>query len=423
MRWRLLVGCLLLSVCVRCWSQEPLPPAARLVDGSNFNASLAGTDENQFVFSTDDKERTIALDDLLDWGRPAEFRKGTYLLLADGGMLVGEVTSITAEHIQFVSARRPGLWKSNRIPRKDVKSIFYQSSSSAPERDRFDFQLLASTDAQDRLLLADGDSLSGSLLDASSSEDADGAMPVLRFLPPGAKETLKIAQQRVIAVVFAGNGTPPRADANRFWIGLADGSLVLAAGIAPAGDAVTVTLAGGAVLQAAAADSDLEPPESFWSRVTFLQPLSQRVTYLSDVKTIGFKHVPLFDWQQGYANDRSVTRSNLRAGGQRFVKGIGMPATSRLAYEIPEGAKRFEAETAVDDAAGRAGSVTFRVFLEAVGGSWKPAFESKIVRGGDPLQSVRVELGETRRLALVVEMADHGDQRDWADWLNARFVK
>jgi hypothetical protein len=176
-------------------------------------------------------------------------------------------------------------------------------------------------------------------------------------------------------------------------------------------------------LQASAADNDLEPPESFWSRVACLQPLAQRVIYLSDLKTIGFKHVPLFDWQQKYANDRSVTHSLLRAGGRRYIKGIGMPATSRLAYEIPAGAQRFEAEIAVDDEAGGAGSVILRVFLEASGESWKPAFESKVMRGGDPLQSVRVELGDARRLALVVEMSDHGDQRDWADWLNARFVK
>jgi hypothetical protein len=273
------------------------------------------------------------------------------------------------------------------------------------------------------LLLADGDSLSGALLDASAGDDAEGMLPTLRFLPPGAKEPLKIAQQRVIAAVLAGRGTPPRADADRFWLGMADGSLVLASDIAATDDAVSITLAGGAALQAAAADNDLEPPESFWSRVTFLQPLSQRITYLADLKTIGFKHVPLLDWQHEYANDRSITHSQLRAGGRLFIKGIGMPATSRLAYEIPAGATRFEAEIAVDDDAGRAGSVLFRVFLEASGESWQPAFESKVIRGGDPLQSVQVELGEARRLALVVEMADHGDQRDWADWLNARFVK
>jgi hypothetical protein len=100
-----------------------------------------------------------------------------------------------------------------------------------------------------------------------------------------------------------------------------------------------------------------------------------------------------------------------------------MPATSRLAYEIPEDAKRFEAEIAIDDDAERAGSVIFRVFLEVPGQTWRPAFESKTLRGGDQLQPVRVELGAARRLALVVDMADYGDQCDWADWLNARFVK
>src|SRR5215216_4884725 len=106
MSWRLLVCCLLLSIALRGWSQEPMLPAARLVDGSKFDASLAGTDESRVLFSMEGKERAVALDDLLDWGHPAEIRKGTYLLLADGGILSGDVTSMTAEHVEFVSVRR-----------------------------------------------------------------------------------------------------------------------------------------------------------------------------------------------------------------------------------------------------------------------------------------------------------------------------
>jgi hypothetical protein len=265
------------------------------------------------------------------------------------------------------------------------------------------------------------------LLESTPSSEADDGR-AFKFLPEGASEPLVLPQSRMMALVFrtprdAGFPLEGPADAGRFWLGMADGSLVLADDIQQEDDSTSIALAGGGTLLARAVDDDLEPPESFWSRVELIQPLSSRVVYLSDLETIGFKHVPLFDWQIEYANDRSVAGSRLRAGQTRGLKGIGMPATSRLAYDVPQGATRFEAEIAIDDAARLHGSVIFRVYLESAEGAWKPAFESKTIRGGDPLSPVRVELGESKRLALVVDMADHGDARDYADWLNARFVK
>lgn len=413
--------CLLLSLCLYGWAQEPMPSIARMIDGNKFPAALAGIGASEVRFLSANKEQIVPLDDLLDWGQPAEVRKSSYLLLVDGGVLAGEVMSITADHVLIRSARRPGLWKPSRVLRKEVAAIVYQSSAHPAEREQADDKLLRETDLQDRLLLLDGDSLRGSLLDTATSEE-EGMSPLVRFLIPGGKEPLRIPQDRVVAAVLGKRATSAIESAG-FWLGLADGSVIHAVGVSPADEIVSIVLASGTTLEAAAVDADVEPPESFWSRVTFLQPYPQRVTYLSDLKTIGFKHVPLLGWEQDYANDRSVSRSRLRADGRSFVKGIGMPATSRLAYEIPEGAKRFEAEIAIDDDAGRAASVIFRVFLESTGGSWKPAFESKTLRGGDDRQSVRIELGDARRLALVADMADQGDQRDWADWLNGRFVK
>src|SRR5687767_4518552 len=97
---------LLLGLCLRGWSQEPVPHTVRLVDGSRFNATLAGIDDSGVTLVSGGKDRTLALDDLLDWGHPAEIRKGSYLLLSDGGVVVGEVTSVTAEHVVIGSARR-----------------------------------------------------------------------------------------------------------------------------------------------------------------------------------------------------------------------------------------------------------------------------------------------------------------------------
>jgi hypothetical protein len=421
MRLRILACCVSLSLTLPVCSQESKPSTARLLDGTTLDARLVRIESDQVVLAADAGERTVALDELLLWGQPAEVRKGSYLLLAGGGVILGEVSAITGEHVQFASTRRPGLWKENRLPRGQVRAIVYQASADAIERDKFEAKLLAGTAAGDVLLLTSGDSLSGSFVDATPAAVDDTAL-TFRFLPPGAKQPLAIAQDRVTAIVFAVRPTKTAPTA-RYWLGLADGSLIAATSVEQQDDTMEIGLSGGGTLIAQASDNEVEPPESFWSRVVFVQALSPRVTYLSDLKTIGFKHVPLLDWQQDFAKDSSVVQSRLRAGGGRFLKGIGMPSTSRLAYDIPAGAKHFEADIAIDQAAGRSGSVIFRVFLEGDESTWKPAFESKLVRGGDAPQSVRVPVAGSRRIALVVDMADRGDERDWADWLNARFVK
>jgi len=68
--------------------------------------------------------------------------------------------------------------------------------------------------------------------------------------------------------------------------------------------------------------------------------------------------------------------------------------------------------------------VSVHVLLQGQQGSeWQSAFDSPVVRGGDDLRSIDIPLGDARRLSLVVDMADRADILDYANWVNARFVK
>ena len=99
-----------------------------------------------------------------------------------------------------------------------------------------------------------------------------------------------------------------------------------------------------------------------------------------------------------------------------------MHSASRAVYRLSGGEQRLEAAIALDDAAGRAGSVIFRVYAIR-GGQPELAFESDIVRGGDPPQPISVDLAGAQGLVLLVDYADFGDQRDHANWLDARVVR
>jgi hypothetical protein len=78
---------------------------------------------------------------------------------------------------------------------------------------------------------------------------------------------------------------------------------------------------------------------------------------------------------------------------------------------------RFEALAAIDQSAGRGGSVRFRVLLDGV-----EKYASPVVRGGEPPVPVSVELGGAKWLELVVDAADRTDVLDRADWLDARLI-
>ena len=83
----------------------------------------------------------------------------------------------------------------------------------------------------------------------------------------------------------------------------------------------------------------------------------------------------------------------------------------------------FEAELAIDEEAGRRGSVVFRVLVDDGRGIWNERATSEVIRGGQPPVPISVDLAGAKRLSLLVDYADRADELDHADWLNARLVR
>jgi hypothetical protein len=99
-----------------------------------------------------------------------------------------------------------------------------------------------------------------------------------------------------------------------------------------------------------------------------------------------------------------------------------MHSRSRLVYDLKERFAWLQAELAVDHRAGHSGSIVFRVFTQDESGNWTSAYESEVVRGGQPAVPMRVNVQGAIRLALIVDFADRADQWDHANWLNARLL-
>lgn len=435
-RWRSLLGLLAIVVLAagrlavlplggssQLYGQDAhdLGPQLLQTGKSAAPARLLGIDEHwQVSLQLAGERQSVPAASIVAWGAQRDATRGPQVLLTDGSQLVTRGLNLAGERLAaqcelWGEPQGTDVWGTVNLSLAQVRGILFRPPLDSLQRDRLIARLLAAEGERDRLLLDNGDELSGVL---TGLDDAQVRLDT----PAGAAV---VPRDKIIAALLDPALRPaPRPAGLHALIGFRTGSVlnVAKAETAPqvvAGEAtdVRLTLVCGAVLNS-------NPDEAnVWQAAVSLQVLGGDALYLSDLKTLGYKHVPLLSLPWSYGNDRNVLGGMLRAGKERWPKGLGMHSTSRLAWALPAGMKRFAAELAVDAAAGDAGSVRYRVYRDNPSGDFVLAYESDIVRGGQAPVPMSVDIDGARRLVLIVEYADHGDQRDYANWLNARLEK
>jgi hypothetical protein len=404
-------------------------PRAFLATESPLAATLEGIDsDGNITFRVGDKLRVVPTRELAYWGRYRDVEAGPQMILADGSAIRADLLKLDDEALVIGDATGlgRGLWDQSVLPRSALSAIVWQPPAGTADRDRLWQELKTEKTGEDKLLLVGGESLSGTLAAAPLAGPfvPEGARPgPSNFLwhSRGQAEPLAIPASKVQAIRFANLLPGARPSRPALWIGLRDGSLVQASSVAAANDKLTIKLASGGELTTTLAGRSAEGA-TFWNDVTWLQSSGGDVVWLSDQKTLGYKHIPFLSVDWPYENDKSVAGGRLRAAGAVFPKGLGMHATSRLAYDVA-GYLKFQAELSLDESAGRFGSVIFKVMLQGNDNAWHSAYESPILRGGDEPLPISVELKGAARAALIVESADRGDELDHANWLQARLIK
>jgi hypothetical protein len=394
---------LLLALCTLAVAAEAATdesPLGRVVpvDGEPFEARLVGADAQwQWTFAADTAQRRLGADELVRWGRLAEPVRGPVAVLADGGLLPAQPLRIDAGQVVLKSESLRTL----RVPLESLAGVIFRWPADHAERDRLTDRLLRVKGSSDNVLLANGDRLSGVVTQLDDREvqlDDDG-------------HVTRLARARVSAVVFnpALRGESSKTG-RRAWMGLDDGTLLL----------VDRLRLDGSLLQMW--PRVVGRPSPPWStgagRCVFVQPLGDRVVYLSDRTADDYRHVPFLELPWPYRNDRNVLGRRLRAMGRMYLKGLGVHAQARLTYLLDEPYDRFEAVLALDDATGGGGSADYHVLVDG-----RRQFSSGPARGGSRPIPVRVDLDGARRLELVVDFGERADQLDYADWLDARLVR
>ncbi len=392
-----------------------VPPATSLavpLDGDAFSARVERIADDWTVqFQTAAAPRAVAARDLQRWGQYADTFRLTQFVLADGSLLVAQLARI-AEDKLIVDGELCGRLE---IPLARARGLIVDPPPSAADRDRLLEQIAVAQGVEDQLLLKNGDVLRGVLKTVQARGGPADPGPLFVTFAVEGRDFL-IPENKTLAIIFNPALTMQTAQpAFSCLAGFRDGSLLNVAQVSSGGALQRLTLAGAVTLEL--------DPEFLRSDLVLLQPLSDRVVYLSDLAPLGYKHIPYLETAWPLGRDRSATGERLRHGGHTYAKGLAMHSASRAAYRLDGRWRRFEAELVLDASAGRQGSVVFRVFLGGEAEPWKRAYESPVVRGGDPAVPISVELGNSPAIALIVDFADDGDVLDRAAWLDARLIK
>jgi hypothetical protein len=350
--------------------------------------------------------RTLPIADFVRWSHPRPLRPQTLVLVDDGSQLVA-----AAEWSGGAAARLDGetlvvltdLWDEVRVPKQRVRGLVFAQRGRPRQREDLAQQIRASGEERDAVLLTNGDRLVGTI------DRLDGGS--LALTTDAGRVDLPLS--RIDAVIFAADdGTKAATEQDaKLAVGLRDGSLLHAKAVDADADQLEIELSAGVDLSGGTRDD-----------IASLQSLGGHFTYLSDLEPADYRHVPYLEIPWPFTRDRNVLGAPLTVGGKRNLKGIGMHSAGRLTYGLDGTYRKFEAAVAVDDAAEQRGSVVFGVHVLR-DGKWQPAFTSRTLRGGMQPERVSVDLRGAQALTLTVDYADRGDELDYADWLDARFVK
>lgn len=333
---------------------------------------------------------------------------GPFVILRGGGVLTGRLTKLTPTHIELA---RTGLRDPISLPLEGVAG-YRQSPSLGPDIDM---------DAAAGIIvaLANGDRLPVS--DVTLDHGTFRMLPAWKTSEHAAAQPIAVPLERILGFDRASPGLASPSDR---WVALADGSRLPIARYEPAsGEAGTETVRLWPAdmtlpqpLHCAAADIILITPASglawleSWPTSSHLSaagtPGTERPQGLQETTTM-----PL-------SRGRTLTGRWPRLRGLTGFTALGIHAPDRLVFGFERPAIGFSTIVAVDDTAGRAGSVVVRVLAVNAAGETREAYKSPILRGGNSPVLIDLNLDNAVRLELVVEPADAGSVLDRTLWLD-----
>ena len=414
------VFALLLSASTLCTAQSPEATVKVRLPQRDVVGEIQSIDETCVKIQAGEKQLEFLPSEVFELGAIQEHAGRPWIVLTHGEVIVVDKVTLGVAEIVGDSLT----WKKFRCPLEMVQAVLYQPPHDLLARDKL-MQTVMARDmrGEDGVVLQDGTTLTGKV---NVLDDRR-----LALTATGLKMPVEFAVSAVRAVFFAREveQAEPSNEVQQF--GFNNGSYGGAKNVIRDGEKLVWQTVSGLKLETlppflVSEIASYNP----WSAVSYYRPVGKQLLFLHDVKPTQYRYVPIFKSvsdkriARSYALGRNAVGGTLRVAGKLYLAGVGMVSVSRLTFDIPAGYTRFRSDVGIDSRAAEQGSVSVHVLLQGKQGSeWQTAYDSPVVRGGDDLRSIDVPLGDARRLSLVVDMADRADILDYANWVNARFVK
>jgi len=151
--------------------------------------------------------------------------------------------------------------------------------------------------------------------------------------------------------------------------------------------------------------------------VSRIEVVGGRWRWVSPMRPVVAEHTPLLDVRWPHRVDRNVLGGDMRVGGRRFERGIGVHSRSRLVYALDDRAARFVTGYALDDDSGPMAHVDVTVLLND-----KVVHRASDVRADGRIHRVSVDVNGGGRLELRVDYGKNGDVQDRFDWIEPAVI-
>jgi len=154
-----------------------------------------------------------------------------------------------------------------------------------------------------------------------------------------------------------------------------------------------------------------------WELITRIGLKSARLEYLSDLDVIKEEIRPVITFRRSWQRDRTITGLPIKINNQIYDRGLGFSSGTYVTFPNEGSYDLFIAEIGIDDDALGRGDCEF-----VVRGGSKELLRKR-VRGGDPVQLIKVDITGYDQVTLEVDFGEDLDIADHADWADACFLQ
>ncbi|MEW6743145.1 MAG: NPCBM/NEW2 domain-containing protein [Planctomycetota bacterium] len=376
----------------------------RAVDGTRSEGVVAGLESDTLLLQAAGKTLRFPLPDVVSLrlsgsGGPPTGKPEACIELVGGDRLQGWIRGGDGEVIEIETASLGRL----RVEIDLLRGLTLGGAGRAPDPIEV-YEADPGRDVLYRRLEKGLDSLRGTLESFGSGG----------FVFDCALGRVTFSYAETAALLLVPGGAEPSPTARTVELDLRDGSALRGA---------LLELTAGSIAIRPSFTARLTIPFSVVDVVRFSSP---RHAYLSDMEPIEVVQLPFvggpesfrFPWRR----DRTVTGRPLRVGRQPCGKGLGVHSRCRLTYDLSAGWSRFEVAYGLADEVlelRHQGAMIFRVLVDG-----QVAFESGVVRGGDPPRPApRIEVKGKQRLSLEADFGPDFDVADRGVWIEPLLVR